>query len=938
MRKILTVFILGLFLLTGVNNIQGQQVTVTLASVQVDSAASAAVDVTTDNFTNLLGITFSINYDSTVLQFQNVNGFNSTLGLSVGSFGLPGTGIVKGGQIAFSWNSATGNPVTLPAGAKLFTLNFKAVGKKCATSDVVTSSTPAKINIVYSNLTEDANLKNNKGVVTIKCGSTPPVTDCPNPPACTDPTKLALIGGTINAKKDDNVCVPIRVKNFKQMQSGQGSVKWDPTVLQYTGNKTPATGGIPDFNAFNDANAANGEFKYVWANSDPGKPVNLPDSTIVLELCFKVLGAPGTVGCVLVGQGTLLTEWENDNGTLISPCLTYGKVRIADSTAVNPVLLKTSTATGQKGTTVCLDVSVDNFKEIFGANTKFSWDAAQLKFLRTEAYNLTGLNASAFSNSTGALNFLWTNPDGVTVPNATKIFKICFELTGTCDATVAVNVPGPTEFIGKVGNSPANVPGSATGGSVKIMCDPVTLECNTGTIVNPTCFGSSNGSVVMNVLNAGSDCVFQWKNSAGTNIKTGLVTSGTNLPNIPAGMYSFEVFCSGVSKCKKTVTVDQPTAIVIPVTNAVTNVSCTQKGSISIATTSGGTKPYSYNWNPAQGNIDNPSNLNEGNYSVTVTDANGCTSSANYTVTNSVVALSVNAAVTAVKCKGDASGAIQLTVSGGCTGYTYAWSNGLSGNNPQNVRAGTYSVTVTDSSTPVQTKTATVTITEPATQLSASVTSTTEASSATAADGKITLSVSGGTPNYNTKWAGPSTIADGTLNATNLKAGSYAVTVTDANGCTAVVSQVVTVKITPPADTIPKFGSVAVTSSFNGFAITCFGESNGVITAKLSGGTYPVSVVLKSGSQTIGNPKVINGPDVVFSGLSAGSYTLEATNPAGTITSSAVVITQPVKLSGSPKVDCTQKNEATGSIVVNMNNTGAGTYNFAWSGLNVRRS
>ncbi|MCE2790754.1 MAG: hypothetical protein LW630_12685 [Saprospiraceae bacterium] len=57
MRKILTVFILGLFLLTGVNNIQGQQVTVTLASVQVDSAASAAVDVTTDNFTNLLGIT-----------------------------------------------------------------------------------------------------------------------------------------------------------------------------------------------------------------------------------------------------------------------------------------------------------------------------------------------------------------------------------------------------------------------------------------------------------------------------------------------------------------------------------------------------------------------------------------------------------------------------------------------------------------------------------------------------------------------------------------------------------------------------------------------------------------------------------------------------------------------------------------------------------------
>lgn len=931
MRKILTICILGLLFFTGISHVSGQKVKVTMATLTVDSNSVAAVDVTTDNFTNLLGITFSINYDSTVLEFQNVTGFNAALGLSIGSFGLPGTGLVKKGQITFSWNSATGNPASLQAGTKLFTLNLKAIGRKCKTSDVNTSNTPAKINIVYGNLTEDANLENVKGVVTIKCGTNPPVTDCPSP-ACTDPTKMALIGATVNVKKDETICVPISVKNFKLMQSGQGSIKWDPTVLQYTGNKTPASGGIPDFNAFNDGNAANGEFKYVWANTDPGKPVTLPDNTVVLELCFKAIGAEGATGCVLVGQGTLLTEWENDNGTLISPCLVYGKVKIDDPNAANPVLLKVNPGTGSKGTVVCQDVTVDNFKDIFGANTKFSWDAAQLKFLRTEAYNLTGLNASAFSNVTNALNFLWTNPDGVTVANGTKIFKMCFELTGACDANAAIDVPGPTEFIGKVGGSPANVPGSATGASIKITCDPVTLECNPGAIVQPTCFGSANASVVMSVLNSTNDCVFQWKNSAGTNVKTGLVTSGTNLTNIPAGTYTFEVFCSGVSKCKKTITIDQPAAIVIPVANAVTNVSCSQKGAINISTTTGGTTPYTYNWNPAQTNTPTVSNLNEGAYAVTVTDANGCTSSANFTITNNVPALAVSTSVTAVKCKGDATGAIQLTVTGGCPGYTFTWSNGLTGNNPQNVKAGTYSVTVTDTSNPAQTKTATVTITEPATALSAAVASKTDASSATAADGKVSITVSGGTPNYSTKWAGPSTVTDGILDAISLKAGSYAVTVTDANGCTAVVSQVVGVKTTQ-VDTIPKFASAAVTSNFSGFGVKCFGESNGTITAKLSAGTYPVSVVLKAGSQAIGSPKVINSPDVVFTGLAAGSYTLEATNPAGTITSSSVNVTQPTKLNAIPSINCTDKNGATGTISLNMNNTGAGNYSFSWSGL-----
>ncbi|MCB9332824.1 MAG: SprB repeat-containing protein [Lewinellaceae bacterium] len=128
-------------------------------------------------------------------------------------------------------------------------------------------------------------------------------------------------------------------------------------------------------------------------------------------------------------------------------------------------------------------------------------------------------------------------------------------------------------------------------------------------------------------------------------------------------------------------------------------------GSINL-TVSGGTPTYSYAWTGgATGQ--NPANLSAGTYTVTVTDANGCTATTSATVTEPP-GLSLSASANPTDCNGAATGSINLTVSGGTPTYSYAWTGGATGQNPGNLSAGTYTVTVTDANGCTATTSATV--------------------------------------------------------------------------------------------------------------------------------------------------------------------------------------------------------------------------------------
>ncbi len=938
MRKIFLALFTCMLLFVG--NKSQAQLTVTMSTVTVDSSQNASVDVTVAGFTNLLGVTFSVNWDSLVLEYVNTTNFSTApVPLSINNIGPPGQGIIKKGQMTFSWDDQSLTPRTLPNGTRLFTIVLKAIGNKCAMSDVVTSSTPIKINITYDTFIEDQNLVNVKGVVTIDCDGEDP-DPCPNP-ACSNPSNLTFSAPTITAQPGDEICIPISVKNFNNINSGQGAFTWNPALLRYTGATVPAN-GLPEMgNTLNENDSLSGKLTFVWV-PDNTLPKTLPDGTVIIELCFTVLGAPDSKACLLMGQGTPETIWSTEQISSVPTCYNYGMICVTDEVVDIPTLrINTGNGSGKVGDTVCINVTVDSLINGLSFKTEFNWNQSQLRYIRTDGYNLQGLTMSNFNNGTpGKLTVAWNNPNPVNLPNGTTVFQICFELL-QCPVNAAITISGVTEGSALINGNPTQIDVVATGGAINITCVNDPPVCTLGTITNVSCNGGNNGSILLSVTGSTANCTCLWKNSSGTIVKpAGPVASGCNLTGVAAGTYTYEVSCGGTISCSGTATITQPTAISI--SGQVTNVGCGQNGSILLTTTGGtpgtGNPPYTYAWTPTLGNTANPTNLQPGSYTVTVTDVNQCTATPTspFVVGDTQGDLVVTATSTNIKCKDAGDGKITVTVSGGCPTYTYVWSNPqLEGANPTNVKPGTYTVTVTDGSNPVESKTATVTITEPASNPSIAVTNITGTPVGSSV-GTITLTITGGTAPYGTSWSGPTTIAPGNtssvITASNLAAGFYNVTVTDANGCTAIIGSPIEV----PTMTDPPKAPVAtasITTIINGVNVPCFGNNSAVIRVSISAGTFPITVKLFKGAQEI-RSQAVNTPTFDFTGLDAGSYRVEYSNTAGSGTPIDLVVTQPSRLAATQKVECTEKNGATGTIEISLNNTGTFPYTFNWFGLN----
>ncbi|BDS11650.1 T9SS type A sorting domain-containing protein [Aureispira anguillae] len=187
---------------------------------------------------------------------------------------------------------------------------------------------------------------------------------------------------------------------------------------------------------------------------------------------------------------------------------------------------------------------------------------------------------------------------------------------------------------------------------------------------------------------------------------------------------------------------------------------------------------YTYLWDAAAGSqtSSTASGLAAGTYTLTVTDSIGCSSVATLTLIDPPT-MSLNSSSTDLTCNGNNSGTANVTATGGVPGYAYLWSNGQMSSQLMNAAAGTYMVTVTDANGCEMTDS--VTLTEP-TVFGATVIDN--------SDGTATASATGGVAPYTYQW-GPNAGNQTGATASGLTTGGvYYVVVTDANGCTDVVS------------------------------------------------------------------------------------------------------------------------------------------------------
>ncbi|MDQ3052166.1 MAG: gliding motility-associated C-terminal domain-containing protein [Bacteroidota bacterium] len=386
---------------------------------------------------------------------------------------------------------------------------------------------------------------------------------------------------------------------------------------------------------------------------------------------------------------------------------------------------------------------------------------------------------------------------------------------------------------------------------------------------NVRCFGGSTGSVFVTVTGSAVPLTYQWSNSAVTQ----------DLLNVPVGTYTVTV--TDANNCTITIDTVLSQPALISVNSTVTNAACSQASGAITAAPSGGVSPYIYLWNNG---MTTPSinGLLAGNYTVTVTDANSCTSVKNATVGSigpPVIALD---SIRNVRCNGGATGGIFISLTGGTPPFTYQWTGGTVSQDLVNVIAGTYTVIVTDSNACGDTLTAT--ITQPA-LLNDSI----QVANALcgAPTGSATVFPFGGTSPYSYLWSTGSALA--TVFALN--AGSYTVTITDAFGCT---KQDV-------ANISSSGGPVVTIDSIRN--VKCFGALTGGVFISVGGGTSPYSYLWSNNAITQD-----------LSNVGAGTYTVTVTDDNNCVVIVSGTITQPPALNDSTVAVNSSCGLANGSI------------------------
>ncbi len=281
----------------------------------------------------------------------------------------------------------------------------------------------------------------------------------------------------------------------------------------------------------------------------------------------------------------------------------------------------------------------------------------------------------------------------------------------------------------------------------------------------------------------------------------------------------------------------------------------------------GGTAPFTYAWSNSA-TAQNISSLPIGSYSVTITDSKGCTGSASFAVTQPSL---LTASTTAsnfngfgVTCNGASTGFINLTIAGGTSPFTYAWSNGATFKDIASLAAGTYTVTVTDSKG--CTANASATLIAP-TVVGISLNSKTNVTCNGGSDGSIVVNASGGTGTFNYSIDGVTWQSPNSFNS--LTQGSYTLRARDQNNC---------VSPTPLAVSITQPSIISI--SFTGFVNANCGAADGAVQAVASGGTGVLSYLWKDQSNTV------VGNTALLSSVISGSYTVTVTDQSLCSTSS----------------------------------------------------
>lgn len=430
---------------------------------------------------------------------------------------------------------------------------------------------------------------------------------------------------------------------------------------------------------------------------------------------------------------------------------------------------------------------------------------------------------------------------------------------------------------------------------------PDSIFFKINTIKNNNCFGESKGIIDVQAQGGNGNFDYNWSNKA--------ITATIN--NLSAGTYI--VTATDAKKCFLIDTFDIKTPDSIVLNAIVKNTDCSgNSGSITL-NPNGGIAPYQYSWASDKGfsaTTADITNIEPANYSVTVTDAAGCTKVATYEITLPVGIL-LSEKITNISCFDQNNGKIEVTPKNGTAPYTYVWSNGKTTNINDLLTVGKYTVTVTDAT--ACTGQYEYTVSQPDLLELASISKKDTICNGTAT-GSIEVQAKGGISPYTFKWTNSST----SNKIDNLAKGNYSVIITDKNNCTHfhAFEIVETPKITP---TLTEAKAPLCHNSQDAIIQVSNIDYGSATGAPLTQFSYIWSDNITNNA-TLNNAKAGN------------TYTITITDNKGCTVAQSITVSNPSQLSistlGQVNPSCTVGND--GNINIQVNG-GTPPYSYLWS-------
>lgn len=822
---------------------------------------------------------------------------------------------VTGGTTPFTyaWSPSGGSlPTATNLAAGTYTLNATDA-HGCTASTSATITEPNVLVTTYTSIDPRCNGDINGSITSTTIGGTAPYSYLWSPGAVTTSNLTGVGAGSYLLQVTDaHHCVTTTNVTLNN----------PPALTATNTTNNVSCSGMCNGSATMSVSSGTGPIMYLWSDMNAQ---TTPTATALCAGTYTV-NATDANGCTVSSIATITSPSSlavnvisHTNVTCYGACNGTAAAMVTGGTAPFNYLWSPTGTAGSNVNNLCANtytVAVTDGNGCTATNTVLITQPNQLiasiSNTNVTCYGACDAQATAvYTGGTGPYTFVWT-PALQTTPTVTSICAGILNLTVTdslqCTASSSVVVTEPTILTVSTTTTNSNcgvADGSAcasiTGGSPPFIYswnDPATqaTSCANGlnagvytisvtdnhncsvtnvanvndngapvvtipSSTNVTCFGAANGSAQGNITGGIVPYITTWTPGGQTNAFAN---------NLSGGIYSLLVTDSVGCTGSASVTILEPSQLVsaiITTVNTSCNLAC--DGSLTVQA-GGGTSPYTYLWNDVNTQTTSTATgLCAQNYSVTVTDLNGCTSTSTAPVSQPTPIVISLASSTNVSCNGGNDGALTISVAGGTPGYTYAWSPSVgSSASVTNLPAGTYQVTVTDLRGCAQTMS--FTITEPSPLV---LTPNSNFSTCGNSNGSAGVSVIGGISPYSYLWS-PGSSATAII--TNVPAGTYNVVVTDAHGCNATASSVVSDSAGPVITT-----PIAFTPP------SCYELSNGTATVVATGGqplySYTWNTTPVQTSQTA-------------SALSAGVYQVTVKDQNNCIVQGTVTITQPSPL------------------------------------------